>query len=152
MIQEYRNDRYLVSTDRERLQIDVIHGYLRRSYWAEGIPEEIVRTSLSTSLCFGLYDGEIQIGLARVVTDYATFAYLCDVFVLEEYRGQGLGTWMVRCAVAHPELQGVRKWVLGTRDAHGLYAKIGFTPPHNPSHYMEIRRPDIYRRTGNSEE
>jgi GNAT superfamily N-acetyltransferase len=137
-----------ISTDPRRLDVDAIHAYLTRSYWAAGIPRHLVEKSLAASLCFGLFDAERQIGLARVVTDRATFAYLCDVYVLEEYRGRGLGKWLMQAVVAHPDLQGLRRFVLLTRDAHGLYAQFGFTPLTTPERYMEIRRSGVYDTPG----
>lgn len=141
---EHTRDGLVVSSDPQRLDVDAIHAYLTRSYWARGIPRAVVARSLSHSLCFGLYDGARQIGFARAVTDRATFAYLADVYVLEEYRGRGLGKWLVACAMAHPELQGLRRWVLVTRDAHGLYRELGWSPLGDPGSYMEIRVPDAY--------
>jgi ribosomal protein S18 acetylase RimI-like enzyme len=128
------------------MDLDAIHAYLTRSYWAEGISKELVARSMAGSLCFGLLDAERQIGFARVVTDRATYAYLCDVYVLEDYQGRGLGTWMMRELMTHPNLQGLRRFGLVTRDAHGLYEKLGFTPLANPGGYMEIARPGLYRR------
>jgi GNAT superfamily N-acetyltransferase len=139
---------YTVSTDTARLDIDAIHAYLTRSYWAEGISRDLVARSIDGSLCFGLYDGSRQIGFARVITDRATFAYLCDVYVLEERRGLGLGKWLMEAVVSHPALQGLRRFVLVTRDAHGLYAQFGFQPLASPGGYMEIARPGLYRRAG----
>jgi GNAT superfamily N-acetyltransferase len=135
----------LISTDPERLNAAAIHAYLSRSYWAEGIPREIVERSLAGSLCFGLYESETQIGLARVITDQATFAYLCDVYVQEAYQGQGLGRWLMETVMAHPALQGLRRVSLVTRDAHGLYAPLGFTLLAQPERHMEIVRPGLYR-------
>jgi GNAT superfamily N-acetyltransferase len=147
VIKEWIRGHYRVSSDPERLQLDVIHGYLsRRSYWAAGIPRDVVQRALRGSLCFGLYDDDRQIGFSRVVTDRATFAYLADVFVLEEYRHRGLGNWMIGCVLAHPDLQGLRRFHLGTRDAHALYARHGFVPLKNPSRFMEIYRPDAYSK------
>jgi GNAT superfamily N-acetyltransferase len=142
---ERRNNRFLISTDHARLDISAIHAYLSRSYWAEGIPIETVAKSASESLCFGLFEESKQIGLARVITDKATFAYLCDVYVLEQYQGQGLGKWLMESVMAHPDLQGLRRFVLATRDAHGLYAQFGFTALQNPARHMEIVRPGIYK-------
>ena len=122
-------DTFQVSTDPARFDLDAIHAYLTASYWAEGVPRELVARSLDESLAFGLYDAGRQIGLARVITDRATFAYLCDVYVLEAYRGRQLGVWLMECVMAHPDLQGLRRFMLATRDAHALYAKFGFTPP-----------------------
>lgn len=138
--------RYSISTEPRRLDPAAIHAYLTRSYWAEGISLETVTRSLGGSLCFGLYDGDRQIGLARVVTDGATFGYLCDVYVLEEYQGEGLGKWLMETVMTHPDLQHLRRFVLVTRDAHGLYRRFGFEPPTRPEIYMEVFRPDSYRR------
>lgn len=121
-------DDYSISTDPSLLNIDTIYHYLSaESYWAKNIPREVVEKSITNSLCFGLYRHAKQIGFARLVTDKATFAYLADVFVMEEYRGKGLSKWLVQVIHAHPELQGLRRWVLGTRDAHGLYEQFGWT-------------------------
>lgn len=136
---------YEISTDPARFDLEAIHAYLTQSYWAEGISRDLVERSLAGSLAFGLYAGARQIGLARVITDRATFAYLCDVYVLEEFRGQGLGRWLMETVVAHPELQGLRRFTLVTRDAHGLYAALGFGPLARPEGYMEISRPGMYR-------
>ena len=108
------------------MDIDVIHGYLSRAYWSEGIPAKTLERACEHSLCFGLFEGETQIGFVRVVTDRATFAYVCDVFVLESHQGKGLGTWLMQCVMQHPDLQGLRRWHLTTRDAHTLYRKVGF--------------------------
>ena len=142
MNHEWRRGDYLISTDRARLDLAVIHGYLDRSYWAAGRPAEVVRRSIEHSLPFGLYHGERQIGFARVVTDYATFAWLADVFVLEEFRGQGLAKWLTEVIVAHPELQGLRRLVLATRDAHGLYRRVGFGELECPECWMERLSPN----------
>jgi GNAT superfamily N-acetyltransferase len=136
---------YTISTERQRLDTKVIHSFLTRSYWAEGIPLTVVERSLEHSLSFGIYHGERQVGLARVITDYTTFAYVADVFILEEYRGRGLSKWLMECVVEHPELQGLRRWILFTRDAHGLYQKVGFTPARTPERLMERLFPDVYR-------
>lgn len=140
------DDRIEISTDPSRLDIDAIHAYLARSYWAPGIPRELVARSVANSLCFGLYDGGAQVGFARVVTDKATYAYLCDVYVLESHQGKGLGKRLMEAVMAHPDLQGLRRFTLATRDAHGLYRRYGFAPPANPAGHMEIRVPDIYLR------
>jgi GNAT superfamily N-acetyltransferase len=143
---ETARDGYRISTDPHRLDITAIHAYLTRSYWAAGIPKEIVVRSLGQSLCFGLYDTSgAQVGMARVVTDAATFAYLCDVYVLEEHRGRGLGKWLIETVCAHPALQGLRRFMLATRDAHGLYTQFGFTPLAHPERIMEVSRPNVYR-------
>ena len=137
MVREWRRGAYLVSTDKARLDLEMIHGFLETSYWAAGIPAQAVRRSVENSLTFGLFRGDEQVGFARVVTDYATFAYLADVFVLESYRGQGLGKWMMEVVLSYPELQDLRRWMLATRDAHGLYRKYGFAEPENPPIFME---------------
>jgi GNAT superfamily N-acetyltransferase len=125
---EVKRDPFLVSTDPSLLDIDVIHHYLSTgSYWAINIPRETVERSLQNSICFGVYHLQQQIGLSRVITDKATFAYLADVFILPEYRGKGLSKWMMEVIHAHPELQGLRRWMLGTKDAHGLYEQYGWT-------------------------
>jgi GNAT superfamily N-acetyltransferase len=142
-----RRDDYLVSTDPARLDLPLIHDFLaNRSYWAAGIPLEVVQRSAENSLCFGLYQGPNQIGFARIVTDEATFAYLADVFVLEAHRGQGLSKWLLECVMRHPRLQGLRRFLLGTRDAHGLYQRHGFTPLTDPERFLEIFRPDVYSK------
>jgi GNAT superfamily N-acetyltransferase len=143
-----RRDDYLVSTDPQLLDLRVIHDFLsNRSYWAVGIPLDVVRRSVENSLCFGLYQGVSQIGFARVVTDRATFAYLADVFVLEAHRGQGLSKWLLDCVMRHPHLQGLRRFLLGTLDAHGLYQRHGFTALTTPERFLEIFRPSVYGAT-----
>lgn len=138
---------YEVSTDPARLDIAAMHAYLTRSYWSPGIPFATVERAARNSLCFGLYERATgsQVGLARVVTDHATFAYLCDVYVLEAHRGRGLGKFMMQAVMAHPALTGARRTMLGTRDAHGLYAQYGFGAPPNDGVLMQILRPDMYR-------
>ena len=147
MPHELRHGDYLISDDPARLDADAVHAYLTRSYWAEGIPREVVARSLANSLCLGLYaaDGK-QVGLVRVISDYATFAYLCDVYVLEPHRGHGLAKAAMRFTLAHPRLQGLRTWSLRTRDAHSLYARFGFKPLDHPESSMSLRFPDVYRR------
>jgi GNAT superfamily N-acetyltransferase len=129
MIHEWTRQEYTISTDRQRLDLDVIHGFLFRSYWAEGRPRERVALAIEHSLPFGLYHRETQVGFARVVTDYVVLAFLADVFVLEAHRGKGLGRWLVEVVTSLPELSAVRRWLLGTRDAHELYRKFGFREP-----------------------
>jgi GNAT superfamily N-acetyltransferase len=144
-VMEYRRGEFLISTDRELLSLDVVHGFLTNCYWAQGIPREIVARSIEHSLCFGIYDGgRTEIGFARVVSDFATVAYLGDVFVLESHRGRGLSKWLMQCVVEHPALQNLRRWILLTRDAHGLYSQFGFTPVKAPERYMELHRPKVY--------
>ncbi|HEY6768038.1 MAG TPA: GNAT family N-acetyltransferase [Candidatus Sulfotelmatobacter sp.] len=144
-VQEFRRGDLLISTDPGRLDMDVIHGFLTNCYWAKGISKEIVRRSIEHSLCFGIYDGGSQVGLARVISDFATFAYLGDVFVVESHRGRGLSKWLMECIVGHPALQGLRRWILLTRDAQGLYSQFGFTALNAPERYMELHRADVYR-------
>jgi GNAT superfamily N-acetyltransferase len=144
-MEQHRNG-YTITTDARHFDLACIHGYLTQSYWAEGIPLEVVRRSIEHSLCFGIFHGEDQVGFARIISDYATYAYLADVFVLEEYRGKGLSKWLMECIVAHPDLQGLRRWMLATRDAHKLYEKYGFTPLAKPERYMERLDLDVYKR------
>jgi GNAT superfamily N-acetyltransferase len=137
---------YDISTEQTKLDIDAIHAYLTRSYWSPGIPREVVESAARNSLCFGAYDAEgKQVGFARAVTDYATFAYLCDVYVLEAHRGHGIGRRLMQAFVEHPAFTGARRVMLATRDAHGLYAKFGFASVANSRVLMEILRADIYR-------
>ncbi len=139
-----RDDGCTITTDPARLDVAVIHGYLTRSYWAEGIPEAVVRRALAHSLGFGVFDGTAQVGFARVVTDFTTYAWLGDVFVLESHRGRGLGAWLMTSVMSHPDLQGLRRFTLATRDAHELYRRFGFTAPARPQSLMEVFRPDVY--------
>lgn len=141
---EARRDSFLISTDPARLDVDAIHSALTTMYWSEGISRELVARALSNSLVFGLYEGEEQIGLARVITDAATFAYLCDVYVLEAYRGRGLAHWLMEVVMQHEALRGVRRFSLVTRDAHALYADFGFKPLADATRHMEISRPGMY--------
>jgi GNAT superfamily N-acetyltransferase len=146
MLHEISEGGFTVSTDPARLDVDAVHAYLTTSYWAEGIPRDVVERSLRNSLCFGLYEEERQVGLARVITDLATYAYLCDVYVLPEKRGQGLGKLLMRAAMGHPDLAGVRRFMLVTRDAHELYRPFGFSALAAPERHMEIARPGIYKK------
>jgi len=143
---EWQRGEFAISTDRDRIDVESVHRFLSESYWAAGVPIEIVRRSIQNSLCFGIYSDDLQVGFARVITDYATFAYIADVYVLAEYRGQGLAKWLIDLIRAHPDLQGMRRWLLVTRDAHGLYSRAGFRPLENPSGWMEIRDHDVYKR------
>lgn len=129
---------YRISTDVEEMDVDAVHAYLSRSYWSPGVSKEIVSRSLRGALCFGLFKEGAQVGLARVISDRATFAYLSDVYVLEEHRGHGLAQWMLKVILAHPELQGLRRFMLATKDAHSLYERFGFTPLSSPAMFMEI--------------
>ena len=147
VVMEYRRDEFVISTDRERLSLDVIHNFLTNCYWAKGIPRNVVAQSIEHSLCFGIYDGSgAQIGFARVVSDFATVAYLGDVFVLESHRGRGLSKWLMQCVMEHPALQNLRRWILLTRDAHALYSQFGFTPVTAPERYMELHQPNVYEK------
>jgi GNAT superfamily N-acetyltransferase len=144
-VMEYRHGAFVISTSRKRLDLDVVHGFLTNCYWAKGIPREVVERSIEHALCFGIYDGEgAQVGFARVISDFATIAYLGDVFVLETHRGRGLGKWLMECIAQHPALQNLRRWILTTRDAHGLYSQFGFAPVKAPERFMELHRPDVY--------
>lgn len=143
---EWRKDDFRVSTALDQRGLEVIHGFLQESYWATGIPRATVEKSIRNSLCFGLFHGKRQIGFARVISDYTTFAYLADVFVLQEFRGQGLAKWLMQCIMEHAELSGLRRWLLVTRDAHSLYEKFGFKPLAHPERFMEIHAPDLYGR------
>jgi GNAT superfamily N-acetyltransferase len=141
MVESWERGDYLISTDRSRLNIELIHDFLANAtYWAVGRTREVVERSIAHSFPFGVYKGDAQVGFARVVTDYATFAWIADVFILNEHRGQGLSKWLMEVILAHPELQGFRRWVLATKDAHGLYERFGFMPLHRPERWME--RPD----------
>jgi N-acetylglutamate synthase-like GNAT family acetyltransferase len=139
-------DGFFISTEKEKMDIDVIHSFLTRSYWAKGIPKEIIKKSVEGSICFGVFENDKQVGFARMVTDKATFAYLADVFIIEEYRGLGLSKWLMEVIMSHPDLQGLRRIMLATRDAHGLYKKFGFTPLINVDRWMQIHNPDIYKQ------
>jgi GNAT superfamily N-acetyltransferase len=141
---EVTRGEYTISTDRTRIDVSAVHGYLTRSYWCPGIPEDVVRRGIGGAICFGIYQGRVQVGFCRVITDQATYAYLSDVFVLETHRGRGLSKWMMEVVMAHPSLQGLRCFALSTRDAHSLYARYGFTPVATPERQMEIMRRTIY--------
>ena len=136
---------YEVSTDRSRLDVALIHEFLHSSYWAKGISREIVERSIDNSLCFGAVLGDGQVGFARVISDFATFAYVADVFVLPEHRARGVAKLLMRTIFEHPDLQSLRRLLLITRDAHGLYAQCGFEPLPNPENFMTVHRPDVYR-------
>ena len=141
MVETWERDGYVISTDRSRLNIDLIHDFLSKtSYWAIDRARDVVERSIDNSLSFGVYKGNDQVGFARVVTDYATFAWIADVFVLPEHRGLGLSKWLMDVMLSHAQLQGFRRWVLATKDAHGLYERYGFIPLHRPERWME--RPD----------
>lgn len=138
MLHECRHGDLSITTDASRLDLDVIHGFLSRSYWAAGIPREVMARAIRHSICFGAFDGERQVGFARVISDVATFAYVSDVFVVESSRGRGVGKQLMAAIMSHPDLQGLRRWTLFTRDAHGLYRQCGFGEARNPDRLMEI--------------
>jgi GNAT superfamily N-acetyltransferase len=139
MLHELRHGDVLITTNPSRLDLGVIHGFLTCSYWAAGIPRETVARSMRHSLCFGAYEGGHQVGFARVISDYATFAYVADVFVLESHQGREIGKQLMECIMTHPALQGLRVWTLFTRDAHGLYRQFGFQDAVHPERLMERR-------------
>jgi len=144
-VYQFKQNDYLLSTNKNLLQTDVIHAFLAdKSYWAKDIPKSVVEKSIDASLCFGIYHNDEQVGFARVISDYATFAYLCDVFITDEHRGKGLSKWMMEKIMEHPDLQNLRRFTLGTRDAHELYRKFGFRESDNACNNMEIRIQDIY--------
>lgn len=136
-----------ISTDKARLDVALIHENLARSYWSSGIQREVVERAIANSVCFGAYHAREQVGFARVVSDCATFAYLCDVFVVAAWRGRGISKFLMDCVKAHPDLQRLRRWMLATRDAHGLYAQFGFTPISAPERFMQIHDPHVYELT-----
>lgn len=142
---QWQRGEFIISTERNRLQIETIQKFLsEESYWARERTLEQTERAIENSLCFGVYAGENQIGFARVVTDFATFAYIGDVFVLEEYRGRGLSKWLMEIIISYPELQGLRRWILATRDAHSLYEKFGFGELKFPVRWMEKTAPNAY--------
>lgn len=135
---------FTVSTDKSKLDPSVIHGFLTESYWSKGCSMENVLQRIANALCFGVYEGDKQVGFARVITDKVTFAYLADVFILETHRGQGLSKQLMAFIMAHPDLQNLKRWTLATRDAHGLYEQFGFVPFAHPELWMEIMNPNAY--------
>ncbi|MGM3176059.1 GNAT family N-acetyltransferase [Dickeya lacustris] len=149
--QQWRQGEYWVSTDPRQLDLDTVHGYLTESSWAAGIDKETVALSLENSLCFGLYHRTQQIGLARMVTDFATFGYLCDVFVLPAHQGNGLGRFLVQCTLAHPGLQRLRRQLLLTSTAPWLYQKLGYEAVNQPDYTWTLLRRDIYRQQTTSD-
>ncbi len=145
-IEEYIKESYLVSTDKNKLDVFVVHSYLKKSYWAEDIPIEILNKGIENSLCFGVYNNHQQIGFARVITDYSTFAYLADVFILEKERGRGLSKFLMECILKHKHLQGLRNFCLMTKDAHSLYARYGFKNIPHPENFMANKIENIYKK------
>lgn len=142
-----QSEQIAIDTDTSRLDVALIHAFLaEQSYWAANVPREVVQRAIDHSLCFGVYEGARQVGFARVITDRATFAYLADVFIVESHRGRGLSKKLMDAIVAHPDLQGLRRWMLATRDAHSLYAQYGFRPLAAAERVMERHDPDVYRR------
>ena len=141
---EWIKDDFRITTNSAEFDLNYIHQFLSHSYWAENIPIEIVKRSIEGALSFGVFEGKKQIGFARVVTDKATFAYLGDVFIDESYRGKGLSKWLMEIILQHPSLQGLRRFMLATRDAHGLYAQFGFTALPEPQRWMQIHNPGVY--------
>ena len=142
---EWTKDKFVITTEKGRIDINVVQSFLENdSYWAQNRTLEQTKTAIEHSICFGVYDGEQQIGFARVVSDCATFAYIGDVFVIDEYRGQGLSKWLMEVIVSHPDLQNLRRWVLATLDAHGLYEKYDFASLKFPERWMERTAPDAY--------
>jgi N-acetylglutamate synthase-like GNAT family acetyltransferase len=142
---EVRFGGFLISTDKKRIDLDVVHGFLTECYWAKGISRSTVARSIKNSLCFGVYRAGRQVGFARVISDFATYAYIGDVFVLEDHRGRGLAKRLMKCIMEHPDLQGLRRWSLVTRDAHSLYSQFGFTGLKSPERHMEIHNADVYK-------
>lgn len=141
----WTNGELLISTDKSRLQLDMIQSFLANdSYWANGRTIEQTKTAIENSICFGVYHGDRQIGFARVVSDCAVFAYLGDVFIISEFRGKGLSKWLMEVIISHPDLQGLRRWILATRDAHSLYEKFGFQALKFPERWMEKPAPNAY--------
>ena len=145
MVYEAREGDTLVSCDRRKLDLKRIHAFLTRSYWSEGVSRELVERSIEHSIPFGVYAGAEQVGFARVISDRASYAYLADVYIEERFRGRGLSKLLMRAVMAHPELQGLRRWILGTRDAHGLYRQFGFSELQRPERWMEKAEPSLYK-------
>ncbi|MDB5229512.1 MAG: family N-acetyltransferase [Chitinophagaceae bacterium] len=146
---ESAKDEYLISTDKQKIDVDMVHDYLsNESYWSKNIPKEVVIRAIENSMCFCIYKNDRQIGFSRIVTDKATFAYLADVFIIDAERGKGLSKWLMKVIHDHPELQGLRRWLLGTRDAHKLYEQFGWTllPEAQVGRFMQKHDPEVYQR------
>ena len=148
---EWRKDEYLLSTDKSIIDVEAVHHFLSHSYWAQNIPVEVVQKSIDNSLCFAIYHQQRLIGFARAISDFATFAYLADVFILPGERGKGLSKWLMEIIMDHPQLRGLRRFTLATRDAHGLYAQFGFTPFDKPDRWMQKHDPEVYKKNENSD-
>lgn len=142
---EWTKDGFTITTEKEKIDIPYVHQFLSQSYWACSIPVEVVQRSIKGALCFAVFHQQKQVGFARVITDEATFAYLADVFIDEHYRGEGLSKWLMEIIMGHPSLQGLRRFMLATRDAHGLYSRFGFSPLTNTDRWMQIHDPDAYK-------
>lgn len=141
----WNKEEFTITTDKSKLDIHVIHQFLSRTYWSPGIPVATLQKAIDGAICFGVFHQSKQVGFARVITDEATFAYLCDVFIINEYRGQGLSKWLMEIIIEHPSLQGLRRFLLATRDAHGLYRQFGFTELSTPQTWMQIHNPNVYQ-------
>ena len=146
MISEFKKNNFIISTDKRKLQIKAIHNFLINAYWSKGIKIERVKKAIRGSLCFGVYHGKTQIGFARVITDYASFGYLADVFIIEEYRKRGLSKWLMKSIVNHSELKDLKTWMLATKDAHGLYSQFGFEPLKEPQRFMRKENPKFVKK------
>ncbi len=150
MINEFKKGKYFISTDKRKLNLKTIHGFLSNAYWSKGIEIERVQKAIRGSICFGVYHKKEQIGFARVVTDCINFGYLADVFIVESYRGQGLSKWLIKCILEHPKLRDMKAWMLATSDAHGLYSQFGFKPLEEPHKYMRRVNPKYSQPQKNS--
>jgi GNAT superfamily N-acetyltransferase len=142
----HSQNNYIISTEKEKLNTDFIHSYLSRSYWAEDIPKDVLIKGINNSLCFGVYNSDEQVGFARVISDHSTFAYLADVFIIEEERGKGLSKWLMECILKHEQLQELRNFCLLTRDAHTLYERFGFKNLEKPQNFMAIKKDNFYKK------
>ncbi|KAB2845857.1 MAG: GNAT family N-acetyltransferase [Melioribacteraceae bacterium] len=145
MDENFVSKAYHISTDKSKLNLQIIHKFLSEdSYWSKNIPVEIVKKGIENSLCFGVYFNDEQVGFARIITDYVSFGYLADVFILPDHRGKGLSKWLMEEIMNYPDIKGLRRIMLATADAHELYRKYGFTTPANPDRIMEVHRPNVY--------
>jgi GNAT superfamily N-acetyltransferase len=144
---EWTKDHYTISTDKRKINLPYTHEFLSQSYWAQNIPPDVVQKSIEGSLCFAVFHQQKQVGFARVITDEATFAYLADVFIDETYRGKGLSKWLIEIIMSYPSLQGLRRFMLATRDAHGLYSQFGFSALNNVDRWMQIHNLDVYKNS-----